>query len=79
MQENLVIVESPPRPRPSRNSSAELHRQIELRPYPGPRQKDLIINITEGFKPVYEIPSDEKVVDELTKLAKSKTVWLASR
>ena len=30
-------------------------------------------------KPVYEIPGDKKkVVDELTKLAKSKTVWLAS-
>ena len=42
-------------------------------------KKDLGINIGEGFKPVYEIPADKtKVVDELTKLAKDKTVLLAS-
>ncbi len=42
-------------------------------------KKDLGINLSEHFKPVYEIPSDKKkVVDELTKLAKTKTVWLAS-
>ena len=42
-------------------------------------KKDLGINIDDEFRPVYEIPGDKKkVVDELTKLAKSKTVWLAS-
>ena len=42
-------------------------------------KKDLGINLADGFAPVYEIPKDKrKVVDELTRAAKDRTVWLAS-
>ena len=80
MQENLVIVESPPRPKPSRSSSARTISSSRVSDTSATcRKKDLGINIDDEFKPVYEIPGDKKkVVDELTKLAKSKTVWLAS-
>ena len=42
-------------------------------------KKDLGIDLTDGFAPVYEIPKDKrKVVEELTRAAKDRTVWLAS-
>jgi len=43
-------------------------------------KKDLGINLDGTYQPIYEIPADKrKVVDELSRLAKSaKTVWLAS-
>ena len=80
MQENLVIVESPAK---AKTIEKFLGKDFIVKSSFGHirdlAKKDLGINITEGFKPVYEIPSDKKkVVDELTKLAKTKTVWLAS-
>ena len=80
MQENLVIVESPAK---AKTIEKFLGKDFIVKSSFGHirdlAKKDLGINIAEGFKPVYEIPSDKKkVVDELTKLAKEKTVWLAS-
>ncbi len=79
--ENLVIVESPAKAgtiqkflgdgfivKPSFGHIRDLH------------ESDLSIDIEDGFKPRYEVPSDkQKVVAELKKLAAgAKTVWLAS-
>ncbi len=80
MQENLVIVESPAK---AKTIEKFLGKDFIVKSSFGHirdlAKKDLGINIAEGFKPVYEIPGDKKkVVDELTKLAKEKTVWLAS-
>ena len=80
MQENLVIVESPAK---AKTIEKFLGKDYIVKSSFGHirdlSKKDLGINIGEGFKPVYEIPADKKkVVDELTKLAKDKTVWLAS-
>ena len=80
MQDNLVIVESPAK---AKTIEKFLGKDYVVKSSFGHirdlSKKDLGINIAEGFTPIYEIPSDKKkVVDELTKLAKSKTVWLAS-
>ncbi len=80
MQENLVIVESPAK---AKTIEKFLGKDYIVKSRFGHirdlSKKDLGINIDDEFKPVYEIPGDKKkVVDELTKLAKSKTVWLAS-
>ena len=80
MQENLVIVESPAK---AKTIEKFLGKDYIVKSSFGHirdlSKKDLGINIDDEFKPVYEIPGDKKkVVDELTKLAKSKTVWLAS-
>ena len=81
MQENLVIVESPAK---AKTIEKFLGKDYVVKSSFGHirdlAKKDLGINISEGFKPVYEIPSDKKkVVDELRKLSqKTKTVWLAS-
>ena len=81
MQENLVIVESPAK---AKTIEKFLGKDYVVKSSFGHirdlAKKDLGINIPEGFKPVYEIPSDKKkVVDELRKLSqKTKTVWLAS-
>ena len=81
MQENLVIVESPAK---AKTIEKFLGKGYVVKSSFGHirdlAKKDLGINISEGFKPVYEIPSDKKkVVDELRKLSqKTKTVWLAS-
>lgn len=80
MQENLVIVESPAK---AKTIEKFLGKDFIVKSSFGHirdlAKKDLGINIAEGFKPVYEIPGDKKkVVDELTRLAKEKTVWLAS-
>lgn len=80
MQDNLVIVESPAK---AKTIEKFLGKDFVVKSSFGHirdlAKKDLGINIEEGFKPVYEIPADKKkVVDELNKLAKSKTVWLAS-
>ena len=80
MQENLVIVESPAK---AKTIEKFLGKDFIVKSSFGHirdlAKKDLGINIAEGFAPVYEIPSDKrKVVDELAKLAKQKTVWLAS-
>ena len=81
MQENLVIVESPAK---AKTIEKFLGKDYVVKSSFGHirdlAKKDLGINISEGFKPVYEIPSDKKkVVDELRKMSqKTKTVWLAS-
>lgn len=80
MQENLVIVESPAK---AKTIEKFLGKDYIVKSSYGHirdlSKKDLGIDIKEGFRPVYEIPADKKkVVDELAKLAKKKTVWLAS-
>ncbi len=80
MQENLVIVESPAK---AKTIEKFLGKDFVVKSSFGHirdlAKKDLGVNLADDFHPVYEIPSDKKkVVDELTKLAKSKTVWLAS-
>ncbi len=80
MQENLVIVESPAK---AKTIEKFLGKDFIVKSSFGHirdlSKKDLGIHIQEGFQPIYEIPSDKKkVVDELSKLAKTKTVWLAS-
>ncbi len=80
MQENLVIVESPAK---AKTIEKFLGKDYIVKSSYGHirdlSKKDLGIDIQEGFRPVYEIPADKKkVVDELARLAKKKTVWLAS-
>ena len=61
MQENLVIVESPAK---AKTIEKFLGKDFIVKSSFGHirdlAKKDLGINITEGFKPVYEIPSDKK-------------------
>ncbi|MDE7304691.1 MAG: type I DNA topoisomerase [Alistipes sp.] len=80
MQENLVIVESPAK---AKTIEKFLGKDFIVKSSFGHirdlSKKDLGIRIAEGFAPVYEVPADKKkVVDELARLAKTKTVWLAS-
>ncbi len=80
MQDNLVIVESPAK---AKTIERFLGKDYIVKSSFGHirdlSKKDLGINITEGFAPIYEIPADkQKVVAELARLAKDKTVWLAS-
>ena len=80
MKENLVIVESPAK---AKTIEKFLGDDFMVRSSFGHirdlSKKDLGIHIDRNFTPLYEIPADKKkLVDELTKLAKSKTVWLAS-
>ncbi len=80
MQENLVIVESPAK---AKTIEKFLGKDYIVKSSFGHirdlSKKDLGIHIDEDFKPVYEIPSNKKkIVDELSRLAKEKTVWLAS-
>ncbi len=80
MQENLVIVESPAK---AKTIEKFLGKDFIVKSSFGHirdlAKKDLGINVAGGYKPIYEIPADKKkVVDELSKLAKDKTVWLAS-
>lgn len=80
MQENLVIVESPAK---AKTIEKFLGKDYMVRSSFGHirdlSKKDLGIDMEHGFAPVYEIPADKKkLVAELTKLAKTKTVWLAS-
>jgi len=80
MKENLVIVESPAK---AKTIEKFLGDDFMVRSSFGHirdlSKKDLGINIENNFSPLYEVPGDKKkLVDELSKLAKSKTVWLAS-
>ena len=80
MQENLVIVESPAK---AKTIEKFLGGDFMVRSSFGHirdlAKKGLGIEVDGGFAPVYEIPADKrKVVSELSKLAKDKTVWLAS-
>ena len=80
MQENLVIVESPAK---AKTIEKFLGKDYIVKSSFGHirdlSKKDLGIDIAEGFRPIYEVPTDKKkVVDELARLSKEKTVWLAS-
>jgi len=80
MQENLVIVESPAK---AKTIEKFLGKDYMVKSSFGHirdlAKKDLGISIDRGFEPIYEVPSDKrKVVDELSRLAKNRTVWLAS-
>lgn len=80
MQKNLVIVESPAK---AKTIGKFLGEDFIVKSSFGHirdlSKKDLGINIAEDFNPIYEVPGDKKkIVDELTKLSKDKTVWLAS-
>lgn len=80
MQENLVIVESPAKAKTiEKFLGADYIVKSSFGHIRDLSKKDLGISIGDGFKPVYEIPADKKkIVDELAKLAREKTVWLAS-
>lgn len=80
MQENLVIVESPAKAKTiEKFLGGDFIVKSSFGHIRDLSKKDLGIDIDDGFRPVYEIPADKrKVVDELTRLAKDKTVWLAS-
>ena len=80
MQENLVIVESPAK---ARTIEKFLGKEFMVKSSFGHirdlSKKDLGIDMSNGFAPVYEIPKDKrKVVEELLRAAKGRTVWLAS-
>jgi len=80
MQENLVIVESPAK---AKTIEKFLGKNFVVKSSFGHirdlSKKDLGIRLEAEYEPVYEIPKDKrKVVDELTKAAKDRTVWLAS-
>ena len=80
MQENLVIVESPAK---AKTIEKFLGKDYIVKSSYGHirdlSKKDLGIAVNEGFRPVYEVPADKKkVVEDLKKLARTKTVWLAS-
>lgn len=81
MAENLVIVESPAK---AKTIEKILGKEFNVRSSFGHirdlAKKDLGIDISNGYKPVYIVPEDKKkVVSELKKLAKgSSTVWIAS-
>ncbi len=80
MKENLVIVESPAK---AKTIEKFLGDNFMVRSSFGHirdlAKKGLGIDMDGGYAPQYEIPADKKkLVEELTKLAKSKTVWLAS-
>jgi len=80
MDKNLIIVESPTKAKTIQNflgndyiiKSSFGH----IRDLPS---KGLNVDIEHDFQPKYKIPADKvKIVNELKKLAKDKTVWLAS-
>ena len=80
MQDNLIIVESPAK---AKTIEKFLGKDFVVKSSFGHirdlSKKALGVDLADGYKPVYEIPSDKKkVVGELQKLAKEKTVWLAS-
>lgn len=81
MIKNLVIVESPAK---AKTIEKFLGKDFKVMSSYGHirdlKKKNFSIDIDNGFKPIYEIPADKKVlVDELRQAAKdAKTVWLAS-
>ncbi len=81
MEENLVIVESPAK---AGTIQKFLGKDYIVKSSFGHirdlKDNSLSIDVGQGFKPEYEIPSDKrKIVAELKKAAKgAKTVWLAS-
>jgi len=81
MAKNLVIVESPAK---AKTIEKFLGKDFTVKSCFGHIRdlpnKNLAIDLENGFKPAYEIPSDKKkIVQELKKIAKDADfVWLAS-
>ena len=80
MSRNLVIVESPAKAKTIQgflgNDFIVQSSFGHIRDLPS---KGMSIDIDNGFKPIYEIPSDKKkIVSELKKLSKKTEVWLAT-
>lgn len=81
MKKNLVIVESPAKAKTiEKFLGEEYHVMSSYGHIRDLKKKDFSIDIENGFKPIYEIPSDKKkVVSELkTAAKKAESVWLAS-
>ncbi|WP_286845710.1 type I DNA topoisomerase [Proteiniphilum sp. UBA5310] len=81
MEKNLVIVESPAKAKTiEKFLGKDFHVMSSYGHIRDLKKKDFSIDIENGFKPIYEIPSDKKkVVNELKAAAKKvDTVWLAS-
>lgn len=81
MAKNLVIVESPAKAKTIEGFLGKGYKVMSS--YGHIRdlhKKDFSINIEDGFKPIYEIPSEKSaLVSQLTKeAAAADTVWLAS-
>ena len=79
--ENLVIVESPAKAKTIQKFLGKDYKVMSS--YGHIRdlhKKDFSIDVNDGYKPIYEIPSDKKnLVADLKKAAKdATTVWLAS-
>lgn len=79
--ENLVIVESPAKAKTIQKFLGKDYKVMSS--YGHIRdlhKKDFSIDINDGYKPIYEIPTDKKpLVADLKKAAKeATTVWLAS-
>ena len=81
MAKNLVIVESPSK---AKTIEKFLGKDYKVMSSYGHirdlKKKDFSIDISKGFSPIYEIPSDKReVVDKLRKEVKeAELVWLAS-
>ena len=81
MSKNLVIVESPAKAKTIEKFLGKDYKVLSsyghIRDL---RKKDFSIDIDKGFVPLYEIPTEKKVlVKELKKAAKAaEMVWLAS-
>ncbi|MBA3757641.1 type I DNA topoisomerase [Candidatus Saccharibacteria bacterium] len=80
MPKNLVIVESPAKAKTIARylgkDFAVMSSFGHIRDLP---KKDIGVDVSNGFKPTYQISQDkEKVAAELRKASKSATVWLAS-
>ena len=81
MEENLVIVESPAK---AKTIQKFLGKDFNVKSSQGHirdlSKSKLSVDIENGFKPIYEIPSDKRaIVADLKKAAKAASVvWLAS-
>jgi len=80
MNKNLIIVESPAKAKTIQNFLGDNYIVKSsfghIRDLPS---KGLNVDIEHDFQPKYQIPADKtKIVNELKKLAKDKTIWLAS-
>ena len=81
MPDNLVIVESPAK---AKTIEKFLGKDYKVMSSYGHirdlHKKDFSIDVNDGFKPIYEIPSDKQDLVKNLKAAaqKAKTVWLAS-
>lgn len=81
MQKNLVIVESPAKAKTiEKFLGKDYHVLSSYGHIRDLKKKDFGIDLTQNYKPIYEVPEDKKkLVAELKKAAKdAEIVWLAS-